>query len=273
MPASGCGAGWRLKRMGNLKSRLAAQTPVLGTFVKTPHPHVVEVLAGTGLDCLCLDAEHAPFDRRDLDACIMAARASGLAVLVRPASAAAHDILNALDCGADGVLVPHIRSAAEAAAVAASVHYGPGGGLAHRGYAGSSRAAGYGTRTIPDHLGASAATSVVIAQIEDLEALDEIDAIAAVPGIDALFIGRIDLTLALGCTSPDDAKVIAAVERILAACRSAGRACGMFTPRPADVPHWQSQGATLFVLGSDHGFLREGAASLARAAGFSGPPS
>jgi 2-keto-3-deoxy-L-rhamnonate aldolase RhmA len=250
------------------KTRLASGAPLLGTFIKTPHPHVVEVLAGTGLDCLCLDAEHAPFDRRDLDACIMAARAGGMPVLVRPASSSAHEILNALDCGADGVIVPHMRSAAEAEAVAASAHYGPGGGLARRGYAGSSRAAGYGTRTIPDHLAASAAASVVIAQIEDLEALDEIDAIAAVSGIDALFIGRIDLTIALGCTSPDDPKVIAAVERILAACRGANRACGMFTQRPADVAHWQAQGASLFLLGSDHGFMREGAASLARAAGF-----
>jgi 2-keto-3-deoxy-L-rhamnonate aldolase RhmA len=254
--------------VSDFKTRLASGAPLLGTFVKTPHPHVVEVLAGTGLDCLCLDAEHAPFDRRDLDAGIMAARAGGMPVLVRPASSAAHEILNALDCGADGVLVPHVRSAAEAEAVAASVHYGPGDGLARRGYAGSSRAAGYGTRAIPDHLAASAATSVMIAQIEDLEALDEIDAIAAVPGIDALFIGRIDLTIALGCSSPDDPKVIAAVERILAACRAADRACGMFTPRPADVPHWQAHGASLFLLGSDHGFLREGVASLARTAGF-----
>lgn len=254
--------------MESFKSRLASGAPLLGTFIKTPHPHVVEVLAGTGFDCLCLDAEHAPFDRRDLDAGIFAARAGGMPVLVRPASSAAHEILNALDCGADGVLVPHVRSAAEAEAVAASVHYGPGGGSARRGYAGSSRAAGYGTRAIPDHLTASAATSVVIAQIEDLEALDEIDAIAVVPGIDALFIGRIDLTIALGCTSPDDPKVIAAVEHILAACRAANRACGMFTPRPADVPHWQEKGASLFLLGSDHGFMRDGAASLSRAAGF-----
>lgn len=254
--------------VSDFKTRLASGAPLLGTFIKTPHPHVVEVLASTGLDCLCLDAEHAPFDRRDLDACIFAARAAGMPVLVRPQSSAAHEILNALDCGADGVLVPHVRSAAEAEAVAASVHYGPGGGPARRGYAGSSRAAGYGMRAIPEHLAASAARSVVIAQIEDLEALGEIDAIAAVPGIDALFIGRIDLTIALGCTSPDDPAVIAAVERTLAACRAAGRACGMFTPRLADVPHWRAHGAGLFLLGSDHGFLREGAASLARAAGL-----
>ncbi len=254
--------------MSDFKSRLASGAPLLGTFVKTPHPHVVEVLAGTALDCLCLDAEHAPFDRRDLDACILAARAGGMPVLVRPASSAAHEILNALECGADGVLVPHVRSAAEAEAVAASVHYGPGGGPARRGYAASSRAAGYGTKAIPEHLAASAARSVVIAQIEDLEALDAIDAIAAVPGIDALFIGRIDLTIALGCTSPDDPKVLDAVEHILAACRAAGRACGMFTGRPADAAKWREKGASLFLLGSDHGFLRDGAASLARAAGF-----
>mgnify|MGYP006165676249 CR=1 FL=1 len=72
--------------MDIFKSRLASGAPLLGTFVKTPHPHVVEVLASTGLDCLCLDAEHAPFDRRDLDAGIMAARAGGMPVLVRPAS-------------------------------------------------------------------------------------------------------------------------------------------------------------------------------------------
>jgi 2-keto-3-deoxy-L-rhamnonate aldolase RhmA len=257
-----------LSAVEGFKARLASGAPLLGTFVKTPHPHVVEVLASTGLDCLCLDAEHAPFDRRDLDACILAARAGGMPVLVRPASSAAHEILNALDCGADGVLVPHVRSAAEAEAVAASVHYGPGGGPARRGYAGSSRAAGYGTKSIPDHLAASAARSVLIAQIEDLEALEDINAIAAVPGIDALFIGRIDLTIALGCTSPDAPQVLEAVERILAACRGAGRACGMFTTRPGDAPMWREKGASLFLLGSDHAFLREGAASLARTAGF-----
>jgi 2-keto-3-deoxy-L-rhamnonate aldolase RhmA len=247
----------------NLKARIAAKEPLLGTFLKTPHPHVVEVLASAGLDLLCIDAEHAPFDRRDIDGCVMAARAGGLPTVVRTPSSAPEQILNALDCGADGVLIPHIRSAAEARAVAAATHYGPGG----RGYAGSSRAAGYGTRAIPDHLAASAATSTLIAQIEDVEALDEIDAIAAVDGIDALFIGRIDLTIALGCTSPDDPKVIAACDHIIAAAVKAGRPVGLFAPKPADASLWQAKGVTLFLLGSDHGFLRDGAKNL-RAAAF-----
>ena len=247
----------------SLKSRISSGEALLGTFLKTPHPHIVEVLASSGLDCICIDAEHAPFDRRDIDACVMAARLGGLPVLVRTPSNAPEQILNALDCGADGVLVPHVRSAAEARAIAASAHYGVGG----RGYAGSSRAAGYGTVSMPHHKAASAAKTVVVAQIEDAEALDEIDAIAGVEGIDALFVGRIDLTVSLGCASPDDPKVIAAVERIVAACVAAGRPVGMFVSRSSDVAMWREKGATLFLLGSDHGFVREGAKALRIAAG------
>ena len=246
------------------KQDLAAGTPLLGTFVKTPHPHVVEVLASGGLDCLCIDAEHAPFDRAAIDLCIMAARGAGVPAIVRPASGSAHELLNALDCGAEGVLVPHIRSAAEGRELARAAHYGPGG----RGYAGSTRAARYGLVGIPDHMAASAARTAVIAQIEDTEALDEIDAIAAVEGIDALFVGRIDLTISLGCTSPDDARVVDAVDAILAACRRAGRAAGMFLSRTADVPEWQAKGASLFLLSSDHMFMRAGARALRTEAGL-----
>ena len=246
------------------KQRLNAGEPLLGTFLKTPHPHVVEVLASGGLDCICIDAEHAPFDRSAIDLCVMAARAGGLPVIVRPASAAPHELLNALDCGADGVVVPHIRSASEAITLARTAHYGPGG----RGYAGSTRAAGYGLASIGDHLAATAGRTVVIAQIEDAEALDEIDAIAAVEGIDALFVGRIDLTISLGCTSPDDPRVVAAVDRIVSACRRAGRSSGMFVSRPADVAGWRAKGASLFLLASDHNFLRSGARALRVDAGL-----
>jgi 2-keto-3-deoxy-L-rhamnonate aldolase RhmA len=240
------------------KQRLVAGDPLLGIFQKIPHPHVVEVLATGGLDCVCIDAEHAPFDRGAIDLCVMAARAGGLPAIVRTASAAPHELLNALDCGADGVVVPHIRTAREAANLARVAHYGPGG----RGFAGSTRASGYGLTSIPDHLAATAARTTVIAQIEDVEALDEIDAIAAVEGIDALFVGRIDLTISLGCTSPDDASVVAAVDAIVAACQRAGRASGMFLSRAADVERWRDKGVSLFLLASDANFLRSGARAL-----------
>ena len=240
------------------KARLGAGDFLVGTFIKTPSPIVVEVLSLTALDCLCLDAEHAPFDRRDIDSCVALARAAGKAVLVRVPVASPDQILGALDCGATGIVAPHVRSATEAEAVARHAQYGAGG----RGYAGSSRAAGYTTRTMANHLTASAAGTTVIAQIEDPEAVDAIDAIAAVPGIDALFVGRADLTVAYGAASQDDPRVIAAVEKICAAGRRHGRPVGMFVARAEDVPLWRQHGATLFLLESDHTFLLKGAAGL-----------
>jgi 2-keto-3-deoxy-L-rhamnonate aldolase RhmA len=121
---------------------------------------------------------------------------------------------------------------------------------------------------IAEHLAATAARTTVIAQIEDAEALDQIDAIANVEGIDALFVGRIDLTISLGCTSPDDPRVVAAVELIVAACKRAGRASGMFLSRAADVGLWRERGSSLFLLGSDHGFIRSGARTMRTDAGL-----
>ena len=241
-----------------LKEKLAGGELIVGTFVKTPSPIVVEVLGLTGLDCICLDAEHAPFDRGTLDACILAARSCGIDVLVRVPSDAPEHILNALDCGATGILVPHVRSAAQALACVSASHYGAGG----RGYAGSSRSAAYTTTSMTRHLTNSAARTVVVAQIEDPEAVDEIEAIAAVPGLDALFVGRVDLTVGYGADSLDDPRVVAAVEAVCEAGQRAGKPVGMFLSRVADVAHWRARGATLFLLGSDHGFLLSGAAAL-----------
>lgn len=243
--------------MVGFRDRLHAGDLLVGTWVKTPHPHVVEVLSLSGLDCLVLDAEHAPFDRAALDLCILAARAGGKTVLVRPQSASHDQILNALDCGADGVILPHIRTAAEAVAAVMACHYVSGG----RGYAGSSRAAGYTTTGMAGHR-ANAKNVIVIAQIEDVAGVDNIDAIARVAGIDALFIGRADLTIAYGARTSDDDVVVDAVDRIVAAGKAAGRTTGMFLGRVGDVGMWRDKGASLFILQSDQEFLLAGAARL-----------
>jgi 2-keto-3-deoxy-L-rhamnonate aldolase RhmA len=247
-----------------LRDRLHARDLLAGTWVKTPHPHVVEVLALSPLDLIVLDAEHAPFDRASLDLCIMAARAGGKPVLVRPASSAHEHILNALDCGADGVIVPHVRSAAEAREIVRACHYGPAGNTQARGFAGSSRAAGYTTLGMANHR-ERAKDVIVIAQIEDVEAVEAIDEIAAVEGVDALFIGRADLTISYAADTPDDAVVVAAVDRVCAAGQAAGRTIGMFLGRVGDVPEWRAKGASLFVLQSDQDFLLKGAEGLVEA--------
>ena len=246
--------------MLSFRDQLRAGDLLAGTWIKTPHPHVVEVLSLTSLDCLVLDAENAPFDRAALDLCILAARAGGKTVLVRPQSASHEQILNALDCGADGVILPHIRTAAEAEDAVKACHYVSGG----RGFAGSSRAAAYTTKGMAKHR-ADAKDVIVIAQIEDVEGVDNIEEIAAVEGMDALFIGRADLTISYAAETPDDAIVVDAVDRIVAAGKAAGRTTGMFLGRVSDVPLWREKGASLFILGSDQDFLLQGAAKLAEA--------
>lgn len=187
-----------MQRTHSFRTALRAGEPMMGTYLKTPSAIVCEVLGLAPLACVCIDAEHAPFGRMELDACIAALRAADMPALVRVQSGTPGEVLSALDCGAVGVVVPHVVSGAQAENMARSARYGPGG----RGYAGSSRAAGYTTGTMAAHLADSNARTVLVAQIEDAEALEEIDAIAAVEGVDCLFVGRMDLTVSLGADSP-----------------------------------------------------------------------
>ncbi|MEL6789800.1 MAG: aldolase/citrate lyase family protein [Pseudomonadota bacterium] len=244
--------------MTSFRDKVRGGEPLIGTWMKTPSAIVAEVLGLTSLDCVCLDAEHAPFDRLAIDGSVAALRAAGKPALVRVPEMSAAAVLNALDCGATGIVMPHVTNADQANALVAMSHYGPGG----RGYAGSSRAASYTTSGMADNLAQARETTCVIAQIEDLPALDAIDDIAAVEGIDCLFIGRIDLTIALGARSPKDKPVVDAVDTICAAGKKAGRPVGMFVSDLAEIPHWQQAGANLFLLQSDHNFLLEGANTL-----------
>jgi 2-keto-3-deoxy-L-rhamnonate aldolase RhmA len=248
-------------RIGAFRRRLLARELLVGTFLKTPSAPLAELIGLSGLDCLCVDAEHAPFDRAALDVVLLAARAQDLPSLVRVPEAEAAAILNALDLGASGVVLPHVTSADAAARIATACRYGPRG----RGYAGSSRAAGYGSRTMTEVIAAANASVCVVAQIEDAEALSQIDAIAAVDGIDCLFVGRMDLTVSLGASSPDEPVVVDAVRRICAAGRRHNRCVGMFTPTTAEAAHWRSEGASFFLLGSDQQWVLQGARELAAA--------
>ncbi len=246
-------------RIASFRERLRRGDRLVGTFVKTPHPHVVEVLALSPLDCLCLDAEHAPFDRRDLDLCVLAARAADMPLIIRVPDAAPATLLNALDIGATAVLVPHVASAAMAAEIAAACRYGSHG----RGYAGSTRAARYTTTPMQTHIERANKQVAVIAQIEDAAAVEKIDAIAAVEGIDAFFVGRMDLTVSMGAASPDAPAVVAAVQRVCDAARAHHRACGMFTSTVEEARRWLGQGAAFFLLGSDQQWMLQGARALA----------
>lgn len=233
-----------------------------GTFQKTPSYEVVEVLAMSGLDFACLDAEHAPFDRGRMDACLAMARALDFPALVRVGAFTPQDVLQALDSGAVGVVVPHVYSTGKAAKVAAAARFGHGG----RGYAGSTRWAGYTTRAMPDLLAQSRDETVVIVQIEEPEGVAAVDAIIATQGIDGLFIGPADLSVAYGKMdrNPDELKV--ALAEIGRAAKAAGKAYMSFVPGVEKAREWTQYGMTMFFLGSEQNWMlaggREAAAGI-----------
>jgi 2-keto-3-deoxy-L-rhamnonate aldolase RhmA len=254
---TGDGTGRTPDRDGarNFRARVMDGTPLAGTFMKTASVEILEVLILGGLDFVCLDAEHAPFDRAALNVLCAVARAADFPILVRVPSAAPSEIGMALDAGAHGIVVPHVTDADVAARVARAARFGPGG----RGYAGSTRWAGFATRPMPEVL-AGAAETLVIAQIEDPEAVEAAPEIAATPGIDALFLGPADLSVGYGYDRQDSAELARAYARTGEAARAAGRAFMTFVPDTAAARKMaETHGVSVFFIASEHAWMLQGA--------------
>ena len=230
-----------------------------GTFVKTDSPQIVELLGATALDFAVLDAEHAPFDRSTMDRMMLAARASGLPLLVRVPDAGADHIQNALDLGAAGIVVPRVDGVERAREVVARAKFRNG----QRGFSISPRASGYGNLSRAEAL-ASGDAARVICQIESQQALNEVEAIAAVAGVDAVFIGRADLALSMGIANPRAPEVELAVQRIIDAARRADCVCGMHVADRDEAGHFASQGVSWFIIGSDQSLLLQAARGICR---------
>lgn len=224
----------------------------MGVFVKIPHPHVVEVLARSGLDFLILDAEHAAFGSGDLDACLAAAFPAPVACLVRVADCSAVQIQTVLDMGADGVIVPHVKRAADVKAALAHSLYVDG----NRGLSTATRAGSYGKSDLHQHVAEADERVVIIAQIEDREAVDNIEAIVAETRLDACFIGRADLMLSLHEPSPASPAVNSAVVQIVAAANAAGRTIGTYLADISEVPSCVADGISFIAIGSDVSHLQ-----------------
>lgn len=233
-------------------TRPAPGTSQAGTFVKTASVHVIEILALAKLDFVVVDAEHAPFDRRDIDLMVLAGRACGLPVVVRVPNSEAATLLGALDLGAAGLVVPHVDSAEQARSVVAHARFS--GGL--RGYSGSPRSAGYGSHSMK-HALAQGDGAMVLCQIESTTAVEAAEAIANVKGVDALFIGRADLALSMGFENTAEAALEHAVDHIIAVTKAAGKTVAMAVGNIAERDRFAARGADWFVVGTDQGLLRQ----------------
>jgi 2-keto-3-deoxy-L-rhamnonate aldolase RhmA len=235
-------------------TRLHSAEKLSGTFIKTPTGHATEIFGDLGYDFVVIDEEHAPFDRLAVDQALVAARAAHIAALVRVASASASNLLSGLDAGAVGVLVPHVCSAQKATEIAAACRYRGG----KRGFSNSPRAGRYGGLSLHQRVEHADGMTTVVAQIEDPEALGQIDAIAEVDGIDALFIGRGDLAVALGVASPEAPSRRRGAHQHSA--RRAGKPIMVFVGNNKDALAMREIGASAFIFSSDQGLMRQAAA-------------
>lgn len=247
-----------------LRARIASGGSALGSYVTFPSPEVVEVFAAAGMDYVVIDLQHSSPDWQTLAHMIRAAEARGIASLVRTYD---HDpalLLKILELGAEGLVLPDVRSAASLAAVAEAVYYPP---LGRRGACGHTRAAAYNPRRaeFPDHMRRQNERVWIWALVEHPDCIAKAGEIAAVrPGAAAIGVGRGDLSTALGFPGQiDHPEVIAAAERVIA--EVAGRSGGECTSSvmiqsTAEIDPWRRRGCRLFTYNAD-------AVLLARAAG------
>ena len=190
-----------------------------------PSPQVVGMVGALGYDWVLIDCEHGAISLESVELMAMAAERAGLAAVGRPPSADPCTILALLDRGLDGIQVPHVSSAREAAAVVAAAQFPPAG---RRSLAVGTRAGGYGLRPrTTDHAAAQARDVVIAVQVEDVAAVEQAPEIACVPGVDVVFVGPSDLSASMGhpgdTAHPD---VRAALHRVCRQVRDAGKQCG-----------------------------------------------
>jgi len=208
------------------KQKLARNELVLCFGVnQTRTPNIAMMAGACGFDALYIDLEHNPTSLETAAGICVAAVGLGVTPLARVSSHDAHDCARILDCGAQGIMVPHVNTPAEARAVVEAVRFAPFG---HRSAAGSVPSLGYAALKQPEICRLLDQETLLIAMIETPEAVANADAIAAVAGIDAIHIGSTDLSTEMGI--PGDyrhERMRAAYETVAAAAKRHGKAMGV----------------------------------------------
>ena len=213
----------------------------------------VRALAAAGLDWVFFDAEHGPFGLETLQDLMRVAAGAGLCPIVRVADLQYALIARALDCGAQGVLLPRVESPELLAAAVSWTRFPP---IGTRGFGLAAPHLEYEAVSIPDAIAHINANVLVVLQIETRTALERIDDLLAVPNIDAVLIGPGDLSISLGVAGDfSHPTFVAAVEKIRERCDRAGIAPGIHMRTLELARQWSDRGLRLFSCNSDIGFL------------------
>ncbi len=247
--------------MKNLKKRLKQGETLNGCWLNLGSPLTAEIVGQAGFDWVLIDLEHGAGVEKDVLAQLQALGNSPSAVLVRVESAESPRISRILDMGAEGIMCPKVDNALEAKKVINGLHYPPFG---NRGVAKMVRATQFGSN-FNTYYDESIDNILGIVQIETLEALDNLDAIAAVEGVDILFIGPADLSMAMGIFGQfDHPRFVDALNKIVEAAQKAHKAIGILIFNTEDYDKYHNMGIKFIACGSDATFVAEGARNMAK---------
>lgn len=205
----------------SIKAAIAEGRKIRGLHLTFPHPGIIELLSLVGIDYVYLDGEHGAFDNRDLEYACVAAELYGLTVVARVPDGSQPTITRFLDRGVTGVIVPHVDSVEDARAVVDAAYFGP---IGNRSFGGGRPKFTSGITDMPAHMAALNERMCVSIMIETVNALERAGDIAALPGVDFMSFGMIDLAQSLGHPgNPGHPEVQAAVKEASDRIRAAGK--------------------------------------------------
>jgi len=238
----------------------AAQRPLIGGWVCSGSPVMAEIMAGSGLDLVLIDMEHAPNGLESVLAQLHALSGYSVTPIVRLSSDDPVTIKQVLDLGVSNILVPMISTAEQAREVAASTQYPPAG---RRGIGNALARSGRWNR-VQDYLSEASSYISVFVQIETAEGVENAAAIAAVDGIDGLFAGPSDLAASMGLLGQQThPRVVEAVKATFTAARDAGKTAGVNAFDPRAARDYLAAGADWVLVGADVTLVARGSEQLA----------
>jgi 2-keto-3-deoxy-L-rhamnonate aldolase RhmA len=246
-----------------LKKSIREGKILCGISVSTAAPSLLEIMGYSGFDFTYIDLEHSAIDLESLTNMVVASELSGMGTLVRVSDNQATPISKALEIGADGVIVPHVNTREDAENAAQAARFPPSG---KRGFGALVRASRYNLPSKPmeEYTRLSNEGVIVIAQIEEREALENIDQITETEGIDALLLGPSDLSLSLGVPGQfQSSEMIASINRVMETAKKKGvpiMCTASYLARPVTVESirlWIDKGLRLVLFGSLEGLVRQ----------------
>ena len=250
-------------KINHVKKALAEGKVQLGTgFAQLRSQDVVRILAAAGFQWAFLDTEHGGFDLETIQDLCRIATYAGLSPIVRVPDLQYALIARALDCGAEGIIFPRVESPELLAKAISWIKFPPVG---VRGFGLTPLHVDHEKVGIPQMIEHINANSMVVLQIETKFAVEIRDELLSVPGIDAVMVGPVDLSISLGVPGEfQHPLMVEAMEKIRDSCVAHGVAPGTQTRTLALAKFWKERGMRFLGCSSETGMLFEKASELVR---------